>query len=56
MTSVRELTRIITKANMRDGEQTEKYDTMVKTLLESGYCKSCVGVILKYAANNLWKD
>ncbi|MDO8522992.1 MAG: serine protein kinase [bacterium] len=56
MTSVRDLTRVITKAKMRDGEQTEKYDTMVKTLLGSGYCPSCVDVVLKYAANNLWKD
>jgi hypothetical protein len=24
--------------------------------LENGYCESCVDVVLKYAANNLWKD
>src|SRR3990167_6312181 len=56
MTSVRDLTRVITKARMRDEEQSEKYDAMVKNLLENGYCKSCVDVVLKYAANNLWKD
>ena len=34
----------------------EKYDAMVQNLLENGYCPSCVDVVLKYAANNLWKD
>ncbi len=56
MTSVRDLSRIITKARTRDEAQSEKYDTMVKNLLEIGYCRSCVDVVLKYAANNLWED
>lgn len=56
MTSVRDLSRIITKARTRDEEQSEKYDTMVKNLLENDYCPNCVDVVLKYAANNLWKD
>ncbi len=56
MTSVREISRIITKARTRDEEQTEKYNAMVRNLLEQGYCASCVDVVLKYAANNLWKD
>jgi serine protein kinase len=56
MTSVRDISRIITKARTRDEEQTEKYGSMVKSLLEHGYCESCVDVVLKYAANNLWKD
>ncbi len=56
MTSVRDISRIITKARTRDEEQTEKYDAMVQALLTSGYCTSCVDVVLKYAANNLWKD
>ncbi|MEA2647567.1 MAG: serine protein kinase [Candidatus Binataceae bacterium] len=56
MTSVRDISRIITKARTRDEEQTEKYGSMVKNLLENGYCESCVDVVLKYAANNLWKD
>ncbi|MCK6553356.1 serine protein kinase [Candidatus Binatia bacterium] len=56
MTSVRDISRIITKARTRDEEQSEKYDAMVKNLLENGYCPSCVDVVLKYAANNLWKD
>ncbi len=56
ITSVRDLSRVITKARMRDEEQSDKYNAMVKNLLENGYCQSCVDVVLKYAANNLWKD
>jgi serine protein kinase len=56
MTSVRDLSRVITKARTRDEEQGEKYNSMVKNLLDSGYCSHCVDVVLKYAANNLWKD
>jgi serine protein kinase len=56
MTSVRDISRIITKARTRDEEQTEKYNAMVTSLLENGYCDHCVDVVLKYAANNLWKD
>jgi serine protein kinase len=56
MTSVRDISRIITKSRTRDEEQNEKYDVMVQNLIEHGYCKSCVDMALKYAANNLWKD
>ncbi len=56
MSSVREISRIITKSRTRDEEQKQKYDGMVQNLLENGYCEHCVDVILKYAANNLWKD
>src|SRR5919198_1903136 len=56
MTSVRDISRIITKARTRDEEQNAKYNAMVKNLLDSGYCESCVDMVLKYAANNLWKD
>jgi len=56
MTSVRDISRIITKARTRDEEQTQKYNAMVSNLLDHGYCESCVDVVLKYAANNLWKD
>jgi serine protein kinase len=54
--SVRDISRVITKARTRDEEQIGKYNTMVKSLLEHGYCEYCVDVVLKYAANNLWKD
>jgi len=54
--SVRELSRVITQAKVRDKEQSEKYDTMVQEMKNNGYCDHCCNVILKYAANNLWKD
>ncbi len=47
MTSVRDISRIITKARTRDEEQTDKYNAMVQNLLENGYCESCVDVVLK---------
>jgi serine protein kinase len=56
MTSVRDISRIVTKARTRDEGQTEKYNMMVQNLLSNGYCENCVDVVLKYAANNLWKD
>lgn len=56
MASVRDVSRIITKARTRDDEQQEKYQKMVEQLILNGYPASCVDTILKYAANNLWKD
>ncbi|MBZ0273723.1 serine protein kinase [bacterium] len=56
MSSVRNLSRVITKARTRDQEQMQKYNQMVETLIAEGYCPQCVDVVLKYAANNLWKD
>jgi serine protein kinase len=54
--SVKELSRIITQARVRDSEQSEKYNQMVAQMIKNGYCEHCCNVILKYAANNLWKD
>lgn len=56
MASVRDVSRIITKAKTRDSEQQKKYDTMVEQLIANGYPPSCVDVVLKYASNHLWKD
>jgi serine protein kinase len=56
MASVRDVSRIITKARTRDDDQHKKYGRMVEQLIRNGYPASCVDVILKYAANNLWKD
>jgi len=56
MMSVRDVSRIITKARTRDDDQSKKYGRMVEQLIRNGYPASCVDVILKYAANNLWKD
>lgn len=56
MASVRDVSRIITKARTRDEDQGKRYDRMVEQLIKNGYPASCVDTILKYAANNLWKD
>lgn len=56
MASVKDLSRVITQAKVRDKEQSEKYDSMVEEMKRNGYCDNCCNVILKYAANNLWKD
>ena len=56
MASVKDLSRIITKSRVRDTEQNEKYNSMVEEMQKNGYCLHCCDVILKYAANNLWKD
>ena len=55
-TSVKDLSRIITKSRVRDKEQDQKYNAMVEQMKSNGYCDFCCDVILKYAANNLWKD
>jgi serine protein kinase len=54
--SVKELSRIVTKSRVRDKEQDEKYSSMVEHMKADGYCDHCCDIILKYAANNLWKD
>lgn len=54
--SVKDLSRIITRSKVRDKEQAEKYDSMVEEMRRNGYCSHCCDVILKYAANNLWRD
>lgn len=54
--SVKELSRVITKSKVRDKEQSKKYDAMVEEMKNNGYCDHCCNVVLKYAANNLWKD
>ncbi len=54
--AVKEISRVITKARVRDKEQDIKYNVMGEELKANGYCDHCCNVILKYAANNLWKD
>lgn len=56
MNSVRDISRIITKARTRDEEQRQKYDAMVENLIGQGYNEDSIDTILKYAANHLWKD
>ncbi|OOB77784.1 MAG: serine protein kinase [Epulopiscium sp. Nele67-Bin001] len=54
--SVRELTRVITVNKIRNNDQNHKYDAMTQEMKQNGYCDTCCNVVLKYAANNLWKD
>jgi len=54
--SVRDISRIITKARTRDEDQRDKYDALVRNMLDNGYQEFSADVVLKYAANNLWKD
>ena len=56
MTSVRDISRIITKARTRDEEQTEKYNVMVQDdLIDNGYCPNCVDVV-SWSPPTTWKD
>ena len=55
--SVREMSRIVTKAKSRDDKQQRKYGDVVKTLIDShGYNEDSAEEILKFAANHLWRD
>ena len=54
--SVKELSRIVTREKVRNEEQDKKYNAMVEEMKRNGYCDHCCNVILKYGANNLWKD
>lgn len=56
MGSVRDISRVITKARTRDQDQQQKHDAMVQRLIELGYPEDSVDIVLKYAANHLWKD
>lgn len=50
------MSRIVTKSRTRDEEQKDKYDTLIQRMTELGYNEHSAEVVLKYAANNLWKD
>ncbi len=56
MSSVREMSRVITKARTRDEEQMKKYSDLIRAMLDRGYNEHSAEVVLRYAANNLWKD
>ncbi len=55
-TSVRELSRVVTKAKTRDQKQQTKYNAMAEEMIKNGYCEHCCDVVLKYASHHLWKD
>ena len=54
--SVRDISRIVTSSRTRDEEQGQKYDTLIEDLIAIGYTPYSADLVLKYAANNLWKD
>lgn len=54
--SVRDMSRLVTKSRTRDEEQRKKYNDLVEGMIHLGYDEHSAEVVLKYAANNLWKD
>jgi serine protein kinase len=56
MSSVRDMSRIVTKSRTRDEEQAKRYDDLMQGMIERGYNEHSAEMVLKYAANNLWKD
>ncbi len=55
--SVKQISRIVTKSKSRDKKQQGKYNEMVKTLIgEYGYSEDSAEEVIKFAANNLWRD
>ncbi|PWJ40037.1 serine protein kinase [Sediminitomix flava] len=56
MASVKDITRIILKSKTRDKKQQDKYNAMVKQLIQSGYNEESCEAVLSFAANNLWKE
>ena len=55
--SVKQISRIVTKSKSRDKKQQGKYNEMVQTLIEEyGYNEDSAEEVIKFAANNLWRD
>ena len=55
--SVKQISRIVTKSKSRDKKQQGKYNEMVKTLIKDyGYNENSAEEVIKFAANNLWRD
>ncbi len=55
--SVKQISRIVTKSKSRDKKQQGKYNEMVETLIdEYGYNENSAEEVIKFAANNLWRD
>ena len=55
--SVKQISRIVIKSKSRDKKQQGKYNEMVKTLIdEYGYDENSAEEVIKFAANNLWRD
>ena len=55
--SVKDISRIITKSKSRDVKQQKKFNAMAQTLIENyGYNEDSAEEVIKFAANNLWRD
>jgi serine protein kinase len=55
--SVKQISRIVTKSKSRNKKQQGKYNEMVHTLIEEyGYSENSAAEVIKFAANNLWRD
>jgi serine protein kinase len=55
--SVRDISRIVTKSKSRDTKQKKKFNSMVQTLIDDyGYNEFSAEEVIKFAANNLWRD
>jgi serine protein kinase len=56
-TSVKQISRIVTKSKSRDKKQQGKYNEMVSTLIRDyGYNEDSAEEVIKFASNNLWRD
>jgi serine protein kinase len=56
MASVKDITRIVLKSKTRDEKQKEKYDAMIKSMMDNGYNQESCDAVLNFAANHLWKN
>jgi len=57
VSSVRDISRIVTKSKSRDNKQQKKFNAMVQTLIDNyGYNESSAEEVIKFASNNLWRD
>ena len=57
ITSVKDISRIVTKSKSRDDNQKKKYSGMIQTLIDDyDYNENSAEEILTYASNNLWRD
>jgi serine protein kinase len=57
VTSVKDISRIVTKSKSRDTKQQKKFNAMVQTLIDTyGYNEDSAEEVIKFASNNLWRD
>ncbi len=57
VTSVKDISRIVTKSKSRDVKQQKKFNSMVQTLIDNyGYNEDSAEEVIKFASNNLWRD